>query len=323
MPELKGTTCQHCGEGVLGKLSYVHSRRGWNHRCSLKKCQKFTKPHDFHPIFFSGAGSSITPLRDQAAILLCAVTGVNQQAAHLLLDRDHKPGERIYANNETARKIFVEMKEKEIKFGGEKYWVDVEADKVDLGKSDDPDAPANCSTTWEQWGGIMQRGASHTLLLVRLNPIITKRRSPGPGPITKREWAPLARKHLMNRNVILHIDGAKAYKMKVPGMLRDNVVHQKKKVIVNGKSCWLRPIYSKVTTHKLSNGKKLQVKAGTQLIDGFWKILKRYLGNSPKKPASKALLRKVRSAQWAYWFQSQNLWQKTGDMLSSLRESSV
>lgn len=250
------------------------------------------------------------------------MTGVSQQAAHLLLDKDHKPVERIYANNELARKIFVEAKEKDILFGGKDFWADVEADEVDLGKHDDQDAnDPKRTTSWEQCGGIIQRGAASTLLLTRLNPICTKRRAPGPGPIKKREWEPLARKHLMLRNVILHTDGAKAYKMKIPGMHHDNVVHQKKRLVKNGKVSWLLPTYAKVTTHKLSNGDNLKVKAGTQIIDGFWRILKRYLGNTPQKPGSRALARKVRSAQWAYWYKSDNLWQRTGDMLHFLNEN--
>ncbi len=54
-------------------------------------------------------------------------------------------------------------------------------------------------------------------------------RAPGPGPIRKRDWAPLARRHLEGKKVILHTDGARAYTLKVPGVLHDNVVHMKKK----------------------------------------------------------------------------------------------
>jgi hypothetical protein len=54
-------------------------------------------------------------------------------------------------------------------------------------------------------------------------------RAPGPGPIRKRDWAPLARRHLEGKKVILHTDGARAYTLKVPGVVHDNVVHMKKK----------------------------------------------------------------------------------------------
>ena len=45
---------------------------------------------------------------------------------------------RIYSNNETARARYVEMKEKEIIYGGptSQIWTDVEADEVDLGEED-------------------------------------------------------------------------------------------------------------------------------------------------------------------------------------------
>ena len=66
---------------------------------------------------------------------------------------------------------------------------------------------------------------------------------PGPGPITKRDWAPIAKrdwapiakKVLANRKAILHSDGARAYKLKLPQVLHCNVVHKTKKVKINGK----------------------------------------------------------------------------------------
>ncbi|CAE7335505.1 unnamed protein product [Symbiodinium pilosum] len=58
---------------------------------------------------------------------------------------------------------------------------------------------------------------------------------PGPRPNTKRDWAPIAKKVLANRKVILHSGGARAYKLKLPQLLHCNVVHKKKKVKINGK----------------------------------------------------------------------------------------
>ena len=121
--------------------------------------------------------------------------------------------------------------------------------------------------------------------------------------------------------MILHTDGAKAYKTKVPGLLHDAVVHQKKKRMVNGKPIWSKPIYSKLTVHKLENKQKVKVKSGTQIIDGFWKHLKKHIGNTSKTPGSQALARKIRSAQWLYWFKKENLWLKTGSMLSFLLDN--
>jgi hypothetical protein len=53
----------------------------------------------------------------------------------------------------------------------------------------------------------------------------------------------------------------------LPGVIHDNVVHKKKRVLINGKQTWVRPHYTKLCTHDLPNGKKIRVKAGTQVID--------------------------------------------------------
>lgn len=84
------------------------------------------------------------------------------------------------------------------------------------------------NTVWEQWGGIVQRGERRTLVLTRLDPEVTVKRSPGPGPMRKRDWTLTAHKYLKDRRVILHTDGAKAYKLKLPGVLHDNCVPYEK-----------------------------------------------------------------------------------------------
>ena len=126
------------------------------------------------------------------------------------------------------------MKEKDIVYG---EWKDVEADEVDLGKGlvDAPVCPG-MSIRWEQWGGLVERGRPSSLRLFRLSPKLTGPRAPGPGPISKHDWKPIAAKYLAGKGVILHTDGARAYKMKIPNVIHCNVVHQKKKKkIVNGK----------------------------------------------------------------------------------------
>ena len=71
---------------------------------------------------------------------------------------------------------------------------------------------------WEQWGGIIERGFPQRLVLERLNPEKTERGAPGPGAMNSVDWKPLAKKYLENKRVILHTDGARAYKMKAPGV---------------------------------------------------------------------------------------------------------
>ena len=283
---------------------------------SHKGCQKRIQPHDFHPILFGGHGASITPLGRQAAVLLCALAGVPVTSVPVILDMDDKAVFRIYANLEAARARHVELKEKDIIFGKAGKWPDVEASEVDLGKdlSDD-----GSSLTWEQWGGLVERGHANTSGLFRLQPSETNPRSPGPGPIRRREWLPIANKRLKDRQVVLHTDGAKAYKLKVPGVIHDNVVHKKKKICVNGKQRWVRPHYMKSFTHVLPNGKKIRVKAGTQVIDQFWGHVRAYLKHSPRQVGSCKLRRKIRAAQWTYWHKGNNFWSATGKMVQDLQ----
>ena len=233
LPQWRGQTCPRCGKGKMGALQYMKTHKVWAHRCNYRECHKFLQPHDFHPIFYMGAGNSHTPLQVQASILLCATAGVKETATHLVLDVAKKPVETIYTNLEVARSRYVEAKEKEISYGG---WRDVEVDEVDVGRFIDLSVRDTKNTSWEQWGGMVERGNASSLRLFRLNPSKTKKNAPGPGPIKKRDWVPIANKYLKNKNVVLHSDGARAYKMTFPGVIHCNVVHKKKKQMVNGKA---------------------------------------------------------------------------------------
>ncbi len=148
----------------------------------------------------------------------------------------------------------------------------------------------------------MQRGKPSTLVLSRLDPSLTVSRAPGPGPITKHDWAPLGQKWLANRKVIFHTDSAKAYKLKLPNVIHDSVVHQKKRVKKHGKWQWTKPCFAKLKAHKLPTGKRLKVKCGTQHIDRCWKFIKeRRAKGAHVRAGSISLNRKIRSAQYEYW----------------------
>ncbi|CAE7637057.1 unnamed protein product [Symbiodinium sp. CCMP2592] len=303
LPNWEGHTCPRCSTGSLGSLKYFKEKKVWAYRCSHRHCHKMLQPHDYHPIFFLGAGNSQTKLHEQAAVLYAAVAGVSSQAAHLVLDMDHKPVERIFANLEVARARYVTAKEKDITYGGN--WEDAEVDEVDIGKSTDNNIEGDYNTKWEQWGGLVQRGCPSSLRLFKLEPKLTKKRAPGPGLIRKRDWKGIGMKLLANSKVVLHSDGAKAYKLKIPEVIHCNVVHQKKKVKINGKVHWIKPHYTKVYKVKLPNGNLLSVKSGTQIID-----------------RNQALTRKIRSAQFTYWFRYGNMWKATGTMLDFLWNNS-
>ena len=306
----------NAGGGKLGAFHLAKCRQTWSHKCTAQGCRKYVQPHDFHPVFFSGSGQSYTPLKKQSAVTRCALAGAPVTSVPIILDTDHKPVERLFKNLDFTRRQHVLKKEKHIKFGAKHKWSDVEADEVDAGKEVET---GQNEARWEQWGGLVQRGDPSTLALFRLSTKTTALRAPGPGPITKRDWKPAAKKFLQGKDVILHTDGAKAYKMKIPGVLHDNVMHKKKKVIVKGKQVWVNPKYTKGWTHQLPTGQKFRVKAGTQIIDRFWGHLRAYLKHAPRKIGSSALAVKVRAAQRTYWHRTQNLWTATGQMLKELR----
>jgi hypothetical protein len=213
---------------------------------------------------------------------------------------------------------YVEEMQKRIVYGSIHEWNDVEADEVDVAKGDDEPLVMNPKKpiVWEQWGGIVERGAPESLMLTRLAPSKTIRRAPGPGPIRKRDWKPLAEKYLRDKKVVLCTDGARSYKLRIPGVMHTWVVHKKKRVKIGGTWRWIKPKFVKLHTHYLPpNGRKLVVKAGTQIIDRFWSHLRSHLRSGPRRPGSINLRRRVRSAQWTYWYRGQDLWAKTCEML--------
>ena len=152
----------------------------------------------------------------------------------------------------------------------------------------------------------MKRGHPDTLVLHRLKPALAALRAPGPGAIRKTEWTPLARTWLQDKKVILHTDAAKSYRIyrvKVAGVVHDNVVHCKKRIKVKGKWRWQRPTYVRMTSHRLPGTKKrMKVKAGTQTIDRAWRYLKdRIILDQHCRAGSKRLRAKLRSVQYQYW----------------------
>ena len=118
--------------------------------------------------------------------------------------------------------------------------------------------------------------------------------------------------------MILHTDSARSYKAKVRGVLHDSVVHQKKRVKVRGKFVWKSPNFVKLVTHKLPCGKKLRVKAGTQIIDRTWRFIKDRLRLNQFTKVGGSLLRaQIRSAQYEQWHRNRDLWACTGEPLSA------
>ena len=193
-----GKTCPRCGKGTLSKPQLMLGTGMPRHRCSCKGCQAYINPHHLHPIFVDGRGTGATPLQTQSALLFLLLNGISHPAIHRILHINHKAIEDMENRLSRLRKRWVEEKEKSIVFGNGKTWTDIEADEATFTNTDLKDLADNLAQPiiWEQWCGIVQRGAPHTLVLTRLTPQTSAWRAPGPGAIRKVEWKPLATKHL-------------------------------------------------------------------------------------------------------------------------------
>eukprot|EP00959_Pyramimonas_sp_CCMP1952_P307031 6426057-Pyramimonas_sp.AAC.1 len=96
--------------------------------------------------------------------------------------------------------------------------------------------------------------------------------------------------------------------MRIPGVIRDNVVNCKKKAVSKGKTVWVKPKYSEIKKHILPGGQRLFVKTGTQIIDRFWSHSRAHLGKRAHKVNNRSTCRRIRSAQWTHWEKGQDLW---------------
>ncbi|CAE7406098.1 unnamed protein product [Symbiodinium sp. CCMP2456] len=318
-------TCPRCNVGKLGGLITRPNSEYFAHRCNRKNCQCYVSPLQLHPLFTQTMGQQGVSLQKQAAALLLRLVNVPLADIHLLTNVNHKALEKLNKNLLYLRKGYVHETEKSIRFGGStRSWKDVEVDEatfdkktLEAGQISEADASKGKKVQWEQWGGLVQRGDPKTLVLARLNPAITVPRAPGPGAMRKTDWKPLATKWLKNRSVVLHSDSARSYKMKVPGMVHDSVVHKKKRVKLNGKWVWKPPTYVRTTTHKLPGGRKLKTKAGTQIVDRAWRFIKdRLRRNQAAKTGSTMLAAQIRSAQYEYWHRKDDLWLCTGELVA-------
>ena len=126
--------CPFCEFGKLSALREVGGR-GLRYKCGSKACRRYVIPHHLHPVFLASDGKGHVPLRDQAAVLFCAVANMKRTAAHLATGKNHKFIDGIYNRLDEARAVFVEEKQEHIDFGAGGDWPDVEADEADLRKT--------------------------------------------------------------------------------------------------------------------------------------------------------------------------------------------
>ncbi|CAK0862812.1 unnamed protein product [Prorocentrum cordatum] len=292
-----GRICPHCGQGKLGnRRVQADGAVKWQCNSGRRRGKQVGACHG-HPVFSDGNGQSKMSLMNKI---------------HLLLNVNHKAIERMSKYLDAARQRFVEKKEEEIVFGGDKEWVDVEADETVFRAALSADKKTK---EWEQWAGCVERGRPQSLVLRRTNNDTTVPKAPGPGAITKSDWKPFLLSRLHHHKVILHSDGAKSYNIRADGVLHDWVVHARKRKTICGKWVWLKPAFTKLVRHKLPEGGSILVKGGTQIVDRAWQFLKEHIGSRTLKPKSRALASRIRSGQWEHWNKGNDLWVATGDMI--------
>ena len=313
LPDLNRAACPHCQHGKLSALTANGRGDILRYRCNRKGCLRHFLPQHLRPIFTATKGPEGHPLQVQAAALLLRLLNVPNSSIHILTHINHKALEKMSRNLMITRQGYVQQEEKKIKFGGcPRAWKEVEALTPEEDMHDDGEP-----VLWEQWGAIVQRGNPQTLVLTKLNPAMTVPRAPGPGAIRKADWKPLARRLFMNRNVILHTDSARSYRMKLPGVVHDAVIHKKRKVKKNNKWVWLKPTFVRISKHKLPDGRKISRKAGTQIVNQAWKFIKeRLCRNQHVKASSLMLTAQIRSAQYEYWHRKDDLWMCTGELVA-------
>eukprot|EP00971_Amphidinium_carterae_P038455 756376-Amphidinium_carterae.1 len=53
--------------------------------------------------------------------------------------------------------------------------------------------------------------------MIKLPDRVTSKRAPGPGPLLKDDWLPIAEQFLSGKNVVLNTDSARAYEAEIEG----------------------------------------------------------------------------------------------------------
>lgn len=314
----EGCLCPKCCIGELGPLQ-LFDGRGLRYRCRAKKCQKLTLPQDNHPLFTVGSGSGYTPFEDQCAVLFCGLAGCSNVATKRITGMNHKmiEAQRVSFDREVA--LYVEREQNRIIFGDGLNWKDVEADEAVFGKVVNHEETQDKQVQWHQWAGIVQRGDPSTLVLRPTGATKTCIRAPGPGAIKKIDWKPFGEKYLKNRKVILHTDRAKAYALKIDGVIHDSVRHSRKRVKRGGKWVWVKPYFAKLVSHRTPDGCTIKCKSGTQIIDRLWQHVRKHT-KGVNSTHHRRLEIAIRRAQWCYWKKDCDLWLACGAMLKANRE---
>ena len=314
--DLADTKCQECRYGTYALKSQKGREPHW--RCDCWDCQHRMPLAKDNPIFTYGHGA--VPLQKQMVALMCAWANIDQTKCELAFGLSKWVVEGIYKRWYQVASNYVIDVQGAMKLGTGRTWMDAEVDEVTirkkLKKESEPTTQKKpvvqkkpAQMTWPcNFLGILVRGFPKQLVLEELPLRETDVRAPGPGPLTVEHWMPLSERWCAGRKLIVHSDSARAYKRKIRGCLHDSVVHKKRRVKVGGKWTWQKPIYTKTVKHKLPGSRTtVKVKAGTQYIDGFWRIMKAFI-RPWRKSDAKMLRLLVRTAQLRYWNRGRDMY---------------
>ena len=262
--------CPHCGTKLRfdGPKSARLRRNSLSHiqpRCPTKRCHRRIPWTVHHPLLHQ-ARRGLT-IGQQAAVYLCILLGCNQHAISIQLGISRKTVQLFCFKLKTFIADKVTAKQDTITYVPDDHnWPEVEVDEVTLSKN----LIKKKQVRWGNYIGMVRRGLPTSLWIQRLPDRTTGIRSLGPGPLRLADWDAIATKMIANKGVVLHSDSARAYMHKYPRVAQTRVVHCKKWI----RGSWKRPFYTKITSVKCDKFKK-KVVAGTQIIDGIWRLLRK------------------------------------------------
>ena len=194
--------CPKCGHRRTGRATELQPST----KCTRRGCRYRFMCWKDHPILnFHGNALSWS---DQSALLTMVLQDVPNHLMHSLGGWSHFIIEQWKSKFRSHICSYVEKEQDNIQMGIPGQWADIEADEVTLGKR--ASSPGGKVVRWIQYLGLMRRGSPETLVLIQLPARSTTSKAPGPGPLVKKVWAPIAAKYLQGQQVVLHTDSAKS-----------------------------------------------------------------------------------------------------------------
>ena len=300
--------CPYCGAKLKNthtKTDKIRNNARLQARCPKRECHRRIPWTANHPLLHLGKQG--LPLGQQAAIYLSLLLGCTQHAITIHLGVTRTTVCLLASKLKSFITEQVIKQQDALTYGTENDdWEEVEVDEVTLGKS----TTKLGKIQWANYIGLIRRGVPESLWVRRLPDRITGPKSPGPGPIRSHDWDIIAKEKISGRGIILHSDSARAYLRQYPRVTQTRVVHCKK--FIKGK--WTKPYFTKLV--RVTCGKKCKhVMAGTQVIDGVWRLLRK--GKWGCHGSKSSLETNIRWAQWRYWHNGKDLFKEVGALIKA------